>query len=881
MIELPMSGFAGRGELKEKLTGYVSADLKNQALVVNIYGEDGIGKSTLIAAILKDINKNAFIVDINLNKSHLRFPENALYAIRQEIGPQFADHFALFDLLYLMRVERINGRIPLPPAEFFRHNSAALSKVFEKYRSETYFSRNFYKAVEEGVLNEWFNKHARKSVLRMFQAHNQLNWESLINAFAQGLNEYHDATGKDMVIIVDNADDIFEVDDSGNSWAVSLADKAQCGKFIYLSGTKLSPMKTGLQTDSILMENFTEEDAAGYFDSIGITREAVRETVFSNTGGNPGLMSYCIETSDMMTELQQGHEPMPDIYQADPESIVHLHMSTMSAEMGTFAKTLSALRVFDEELFEAVRKEYVSSTDKRSLPVKVFTDLRFVELVGGGFFAIQRIYKNEAAKALDPDTLENIHYLAFQHHSAKMNSADDYLNFPLHLYEAVHHARFALDAEGFLNWFKTVEKEHLSPEFFNMWLGIYEIASEHISGMLGATHPDSTALSDNLSYLYVKAGRAVNAEETMQKSIDAYVDQFGKNTAETVPQINKLSLIYLQTGDFEAAESILINGLTIREAALGKDHPDVADSLMRLSNLYMQLGKKGEALELAERASAIVNAAKDVSDEKSIETDEAMADVYSKTKNMPKAVQIYKRVTTLKKEKFGEYDIETVKSMGSYAEAVLKNGQPAKAVKLYEDYFEKTVKVFGEQSKAAASAVNDLAVAYQKNKEYSKAEEMHKRALELKDKIYGDNHPSTATSHSNYAQLKYLTGNLSDAELSYKKAAKVYETVLGRVHQKTALGFNNLGFLTSRMGHFEKAEKYYLDALDSKKSLGDERSASFASTLNNLGELMYRMGRKDEAKQYLSKALDIYKDILGDEHPTTQTIAKNLATVSR
>lgn len=880
MIELPMSGFAGRADLKAELEMLLASELSNESLIINVYGPEGVGKSTLVAAVIEKMSKKGFVVDIDMRKKHLRFPENALFAIRQEVGEGFADCFALFDLLYLMRVERIHGKMEVPPHKFFKTNSAVLEKVFSKFKSDAYFSRNFYKAVEDGLLDEWFETYARKSVLRMFQAQNQLNWESLITAFSQGMKEYKKKSGKDMIIIFENADDIFEIDDSGNSWAVTLGDKARCGKFVYLSNSSLHPQKTGEQAKVIHLENFDEKDGHAYFDSIGISREAVVSTVLENTAGNPALMSYCIETSDMMEE-RDGREPTADIYEADPENIVHLHLSTMKGEVATFAKVLSLLRSFNGELFEVFRKEFVSSTDQRTLPIKVFTDLRFCERLGGGFFSVQQAYKQEAVKALDPETAENAHYIAYQFHVSKLKSKDDYLNFPLHLYEAVYHAQKTLDIDGFIMWFRGIEKEYLSAEFFNMWLGIYEIVRAHVSEVLGSTNEDTVTISDTLAYLYLRAGRPLDAEKMMKETLESYEEKYGKNTAETVPPMNKLASIYMQTCDYEAAEAIYMNGLSVRENALGKEHKDVADSLLRLANFYKQIGKKGESLEFVERAAAILNKGKSSDDEATLEAEENMAEVYAETKNMAKAVQIYKRVAALKKEKLGEFDKETIKTQNKYAESVLKNGQPAKAVKIYEDVLDKTSKTYGSKSKAAAAAVNDLAFAYQKNKEYDKAEEMHKRALEIKNELYGDNHPSTATTVSNYAQLQYLTGNLSDAEVGYKKAAKVYETVLGRVHHKTALGFNNLGFLTSRMGHFDKAEKYYLDALASKKALGDEKTVSFASTLNNLGELMFRMGRNDEAKIYLEQALGIYKEVLGEEHNTTQVIQKNLQAVSK
>ncbi len=225
-----------------------------------------------------------------------------------------------------------------------------------------------------------------------------------------------------------------------------------------------------------------------------------------------------------------------------------------------------------------------------------------------------------------------------------------------------------------------------------MWLGIYEIVREHVAGILGHTHEETVAISDTLAFLYLKANRFINAEETMQNSLAAFEEHFGKNTAETVPAMNKVASVYLQTADYNAAEAILLNGLKIREDSLGPEHADVADSLLRLANLYKTQKKKGEALEFAERANAILNRGLDQSDDKRIEAEEAMAEVYANSKNLPKAVQIYKRLCMVKKEKYGEYGKETIVTLGDYAETVLKNGQTGKAVTLYEDVLQKTKK---------------------------------------------------------------------------------------------------------------------------------------------------------------------------------------------
>ncbi len=41
MIELPMTGFAGRSELKEEISGLLAKDIVDESLVINVYGDEG------------------------------------------------------------------------------------------------------------------------------------------------------------------------------------------------------------------------------------------------------------------------------------------------------------------------------------------------------------------------------------------------------------------------------------------------------------------------------------------------------------------------------------------------------------------------------------------------------------------------------------------------------------------------------------------------------------------------------------------------------------------------------------------------------------------------------------------------------------------------
>ncbi len=50
---------------------------------------------------------------------------------------------------------------------------------------------------------------------------------------------------------------------------------------------------------------------------------------------------------------------------------------------------------------------------------------------------------------------------------------------------------------------------------------------------------------------------------------------------------------------------------------------------------------------------------------------------------------------------------------------------------------------------------------------------------------------------------------------------------------------------------------------------------SVANCLNNLGELYRAQGKYADAEPLCQRALTIFEEVLGPEHPTSQTVRKN------
>lgn len=54
-----------------------------------------------------------------------------------------------------------------------------------------------------------------------------------------------------------------------------------------------------------------------------------------------------------------------------------------------------------------------------------------------------------------------------------------------------------------------------------------------------------------------------------------------------------------------------------------------------------------------------------------------------------------------------------------------------------------------------------------------------------------------------------------------------------------------------------------------------------AQSLNNLGTLYYQQGKLSAAENFISRALTIFEQVLGPDHPNTQTVQGWLNTVQQ
>jgi Tetratricopeptide repeat len=122
--------------------------------------------------------------------------------------------------------------------------------------------------------------------------------------------------------------------------------------------------------------------------------------------------------------------------------------------------------------------------------------------------------------------------------------------------------------------------------------------------VLGADHPDTLGLRNNLAAAYQAAGRAADAIPLHERTLADRERVLGPDHPSTLGSRNNLAAAYQDAG--RAAEAIPLHeqALAGKERVLGPDHPATLDSRNNLANAYQDAGRAAEAIPLHERTLA-------------------------------------------------------------------------------------------------------------------------------------------------------------------------------------------------------------------------------------------------------------------------------------
>ena len=113
------------------------------------------------------------------------------------------------------------------------------------------------------------------------------------------------------------------------------------------------------------------------------------------------------------------------------------------------------------------------------------------------------------------------------------------------------------------------------------------------------------------------------------------------------------------------------------------------------------------------------------------------------------------------------------------------------------------------------------------------------------------------------------------ARTLFLETLEILETRLPPEHPHVLVVSNNLAHCELLLGRFDEALARHASILETRRRVLGERTVDVAASLNAVGQCLVHVGRHAEAVEHLARSEVLYRDLLGEDHPETFSVARN------
>lgn len=344
---------------------------------------------------------------------------------------------------------------------------------------------------------------------------------------------------------------------------------------------------------------------------------------------------------------------------------------------------------------------------------------------------------------------------------------------------------------------------------------------------LGAEHPDTLIIRNNLALQRSEGGDVAGAEFEFKELLEAQLRVLGADHAETLRTRSNLAMLLGDKGDVAGAVVAFEALLQDRERVLGAGH---SGTLSTRSSLAMLRGERGDI------AGAIVGL-------------EAVLEVQLR--------------------ELGADHPETLNTRSNLASWRGEGGDTTGALTEFEELLKDRLRVLGADHPHTLTARNNLAIFRSEKGDVADALVEFKELLEAQIRVLGADHPSTLTTRNNLAVLRSQASGAASAVAEAEILLKDRLRVLGSDHPDTLVIRNNLAVLRGWAGDVESAVAELEAVFEVQLRVLGPDHPNTLGTRSNL--IPWRRGGGDVAGMVveLEALLEDQVRVLGDEHPDT------------
>ena len=243
---------------------------------------------------------------------------------------------------------------------------------------------------------------------------------------------------------------------------------------------------------------------------------------------------------------------------------------------------------------------------------------------------------------------------------------------------------------------------------------LYEQVLAEYERVLGADHPDTLTVRNNLAGAYKSAGRLAEAVELFERVLADRVRVLGPDHPDTLAARNNLAGAYYSVGRFGEAIELFERVLAERERVLGSDHPDTLTTRNNLAFAYHSAGRFDEAIELYERVLADQERVLGPDHPGTLTTRNSLAGAYEDVGRFGEAIELFERVLADQERVLGPDHPDTLNARDNLALAYDAVGRLAEAINVWEELLPDCRRLLGPEHPLTKLVQKNLEAAKRK-----------------------------------------------------------------------------------------------------------------------------------------------------------------------
>jgi non-specific serine/threonine protein kinase/serine/threonine-protein kinase len=344
-------------------------------------------------------------------------------------------------------------------------------------------------------------------------------------------------------------------------------------------------------------------------------------------------------------------------------------------------------------------------------------------------------------------------------------------------------------------------------------LGIYESSQRHFENALkikratvGAEHPETLAIAQELGGLYRAQAKYTQAEALLEATLGSYRRVKNERGTAMLLTMQELATVYTYQAKFQLAEPLLREAFETSTRQFGPEDPNTASIMLGLAGLYFRQRKFAEAEPLLVAVLQVRRRTSGASHSSTLNTMNNLGVLYQNLGRHAEAEPILSEVLDVRRRLSGPDHVETLNAMNNLALVYATLGRDEQAEPLYTTALEASRRTLGDEHPRSVTLMNNLGLLFQARNKLQDAEVLFRTAYETRLRLLGPDHPDTITVRHNLADVYSSRGNLLDCEALTTQNLAIRRRLFGPDHAETASSLTALSALRIKQREYAQAE---------------------------------------------------------------------------